>query len=270
MIVLDSESLRKLQLIELEILVEIERICKKNHINYTITGGTLLGAVRHGGFIPWDDDADVSMLRSEYQRFREACKKDLDISRYYFQDIENTKGYRWGYAKVRRKDSVFLREGQEDMPYEQGIFVDIFPRDGVPNGVIRHKIHVLLCFVVRKMMWSVIGRKTAKTRIQRWIYQLLYMISKDNILQIYRHLVQYSNKEKTKYVRTLTFPLPNQLKGYERKWYQDYTRVYFEGYEFQVEASYKKWLLQEFGEYTKLPPVEKRKIHPITEIKFPD
>ena len=126
MITLEEETLRKLQKTELEILIEVDRICQKNRIHYSLTGGTLLGAVRHGGFIPWDDDADISMLRSEYKKFQRACKRDLDTERFYFQDMENTPGYRWGYGKVRRKDTIFLREGQEQMPYEQGIFLDVF------------------------------------------------------------------------------------------------------------------------------------------------
>ena len=85
MIHLDQENLRKLQLIELELLIEFDRICRKNNIRYTLTGGTLLGAVRHGGFIPWDDDADVSMLRREYEKFKKVCEIELD-DKYYFQD----------------------------------------------------------------------------------------------------------------------------------------------------------------------------------------
>ncbi len=270
MIYLDNESIRKLQLTELEILIEIDRICKKNHIHYSLTGGTLLGAVRHGGFIPWDDDADISMLRSEYRKFQEACRKDLDTNRFYFQDIENTEGYRWGYGKMRRKDSVFLRENQEDMPYEQGIFVDIFPRDGVPDGVLGQKVHAFLCFLVRKTMWSAVGRKTSKKKIQRRVYQQLYQLSSNNMPHIYKKLVKFSNKKRTRYVRALTFPLPNGLKGYEREWYRKYTEIEFEGHVFQVESSYKKWLEQEFGDYMQLPPSEKRKIHPVTEIKFPN
>ena len=73
MVNLDDKQLRQLQLIELEMLLEVDRICRKNQINYTITGGTLLGAVRHKGFIPWDDDADVALLRDEYERFKIAC-----------------------------------------------------------------------------------------------------------------------------------------------------------------------------------------------------
>ena len=76
-----EQQLRACQLKQLSILEDIDRICKKHQIGYWLDGGTLLGAVRHGGFIPWDDDADISMLRSEYTRFREACEKDLDHSR---------------------------------------------------------------------------------------------------------------------------------------------------------------------------------------------
>lgn len=86
MVKLDDKQLRQLQLIELEMLLEVDRICRKYQIKYVITGGTLLGAVRHKGFIPWDDDADVALLRDEYERFKIACKTDLDISRFYFQD----------------------------------------------------------------------------------------------------------------------------------------------------------------------------------------
>lgn len=266
---LDQEALRRLQEAELEILIEVDRICRKNHIHYSLTGGTLLGAVRHGGFIPWDDDADISMLRSEYRKFQQACRTDLDTERFYFQDIEHTPGYRWGYGKVRRKDSIFLREGQEEMPYEQGIFLDVFPRDGVPDGPFLRKLHTFFCFAVRKMMWSAVGRKSADTRIQRCVYQILYWLTRKHMVDFYKCLQRCSNRKKTEYVRTLTFPLPNHLKGYRREWYRSYRKVAFEGHSFQAQASYQEWLTWEFGDYQKLPPIEKRKTHPVTIIRFP-
>ena len=97
MVQLSDEMLRQLQLIQLEMLIEVDRICKKCNIKYNIIAGTLLGAIRHGGYIPWDDDADVALLRSEYEKFRIVCKTELDKTRFIFQDHRNTIGYRWGY-----------------------------------------------------------------------------------------------------------------------------------------------------------------------------
>ena len=88
-----SEELRKVQLIELELLIEVDRICRKHEIIYRIVAGTLLDAVRHNGFIPWDD-ADVAFLKNEYERFRVTCETELDKSRFYFQDHRNTPGSR--------------------------------------------------------------------------------------------------------------------------------------------------------------------------------
>ena len=266
---LDDEKLNYIHLVEMEMLIEIDRICIKNNINYSLTGGTLLGAVRSENFIPWDDDADISMLREDYVKFQQACKTDLDQSRFYFQDIENTDGYRWGYGKLRRKNSIFLRENQENMPYEQGIFLDIFPRDGIPDKMVEKKLHEFLCFTVRKIMWSVIGKKIEPNFFKRCVYCLLAKLPYKYLVSLYNCLVNFSNNAETKLVRALTFPLPNGVEGYDRAWYRDYTRIKLAGRYFSVEASYEKWLLREFGNYMELPPLEKRKAHPVSKIEFP-
>lgn len=269
MINLTDSQLRQLQLIELDMLVEFDRICRKYDIKYSITGGTLLGAIRHGGFIPWDDDADVSMLREEYEKFIDVCDMELDDKKYYFQDIDRTPGYRWGYGKLRRKDTVFLREYQEHMPYEQGIFLDIFPRDGVPDGVIEGSVHKFCCFCVRKILWSAVGRYAAKNSVCRCWYSVLYNISLPWIKKVYYYLVMWSDRKVTKLVRALTFPVPHNEKGYRREWYNDYVDIKFEGYTLMAEKGYMNWIEQEFHDYMKLPPAEKRKVHPVVAIKFP-
>ena len=108
---LSGHNLRRLQLNLLEMLIEIDRICRKYQIQYSLDGGTLLGAVRHGGFIPWDDDIDVIMRRSEYRKFYRACQKDLDSSRFFLQEYRTDRHYRWGYEKLRRRDTEFIRLG---------------------------------------------------------------------------------------------------------------------------------------------------------------
>ena len=109
MIYLSDEQLKKLQSIQLDMLKEVKRICHKHNIKYSLIGGTLLGAIRHQGYIPWDDDADIGMLREDYEKFRAICEKELNQEKFYFQDDRNTPGYRWGYGKIRRKGTLFLR-----------------------------------------------------------------------------------------------------------------------------------------------------------------
>lgn len=93
-----KDLLEKLQKVELEMLIEVDRICRKNNIKYSIMYGTLLGAVRNGGFIPWDDDCDVVFKRDEYEKFFEACKKDLDTSKFFLQEHRTDPNYLFGYG----------------------------------------------------------------------------------------------------------------------------------------------------------------------------
>jgi lipopolysaccharide cholinephosphotransferase len=266
MIHLDDKILRELQMIQLEMLIEVDRICTKCNIHYNIIAGTMLGAIRHGGYIPWDDDSDVAMLREEYERFRIACKTELDKSRFYFQDHRNTKGYRWGYGKLRRKNTLFLREHQEHMPYQQGVFIDIFPLDGVPDNYILRSIKNFECFCVRKVLWSKVGKVADKNVVRRMLYHLLDKIPEKIIFNYFHRMIHNANTKETKMVRILMFPTPNKEYGYYKSWYQNSCQHIFEGVSLQGIKDYDGYLSFKFGEYRKLPPVEQRKIHPVSDI----
>lgn len=163
-IVLTQEELKQLQRIELEMLIEFDRICRKCGISYSLDGGTLLGAVRHKGFIPWDDDIDVIMLRKEYQKFRKACETELDIERFFLQDYKTDPAYRWGYAKLRRNGTSFVREGQEHIRQHDGVFIDIMVADNVPDEPVKRRLHYAGCVLVRKLMYAEVGKKRKKIR----------------------------------------------------------------------------------------------------------
>lgn len=267
MIELDAQTLRALQKTELELLIEVDRICRKCGIHYNIIAGTLLGAVRHGGFIPWDDDADVAMLRPEYEKFRKACETELDTSRFYFQDHRNTKGYRWGYGKLRRKGTVFLREHQEHMPYEQGVFIDVFPLDYVPQRYLLRCLHNFECFVYRKFFWAEVGKVADKNPFMRRLYGLMSKVPERRLKKSFNRFIYRSDRKKTKWVRILTFPTPNRAYGYLAKWYEESEEIQFEGMQFTGIRDYDGYLKFKFGDYWELPPEGQRKVHPVSRIK---
>lgn len=268
MISLDNETLRQLQMIELELLLEVDRIAKKHDIPYRIIAGTMLGAVRHGGFIPWDDDADVAMLREDYERFREACRTELDPEKYYFQDHKTTEGYRWGYGKLRRKNTLFLREHQEHMPYEQGVFIDVFPMDPVPQSQAGRALKNLECFALRKMLWARVGKVADKSWMRRMIYTVLDKVPEKRILARLDKMIERAKRTSSEWVRILMFPTPNRKYGYLRKWYEAGKDIGFEGHILSGVSDPDDYLTFKFGDYLVLPPADKRKTHPVSDLRL--
>lgn len=255
---MDSITLRKMQLIELELLVEIDRICRKNGIKYNLCGGTLIGAVRHKGFIPWDDDIDIRMLRSEYKKFKSACSRDLDETQFFLQDFESDSKYRWGYAKLLRKDTVYIRTGQEHLGMKNGVFLDILISDGIPNRKLPAKIHDKACFVIRKTLWSPVGAKVAPERRIRAGYAILAKVPRCIPVLGIKLLSNVVSEKKSRFFRTLTFP---QKRGLKKEWFTELMDIEFEGHLFMAPADYEGWLRQEYGDYMKLPPEAKRVGH---------
>ncbi len=269
---LSPEELRSLQVVLLEMLVEVDRICKKNNIKYGIDGGTLLGAVRHKGFIPWDDDLDIVMMRGEYNKLREACKTDLDKSRFFFQDNTTDPYYRWGYGRIRRLDSEFVRCGQEHLKMQTGIFLDIFPRDNVPDNYPLRLLHAFRCFFWRKVLYSEVGKRNAPNVIQRGIYKALNMIPASAAFCAYENIAEKMNAKQTKYVRCYGFTIATkqkQIYAYPRKWFEEFAPIEFEGKTFPACKDYDEYLTFVYGEYMQLPPVEQRRWHPCSKFKLP-
>lgn len=247
-------DLRTLQLVELEILLEFDRICRKRGIRYTMIGGTLLGAARHKGFIPWDNDADVALLRSEYDRFVAALPEELDCDRFYFQDQNTTKGYRWGYGKLRRRGTSFIREGSENMPYEQGVFVDVFPLDFVPEHAFGQWMFDKIGFFYRKAAWSAVGKTHSRGAPERFVYSLLSLIPEKTLKSSFGKIVEWGNRRGTRFVRIMHMPLLRArgrvgLWRFRTEWLEDLREYEFEGYPLYGMADCDKPLGRMFGDY---------------------
>ena len=139
---IDPKVLRKAQLIMLDILVEFDALCKKHELLYWLDSGTLLGAVRHQGFIPWDDDIDLSMPLEDYNRFLTIAKDELS-SDIFFQTSQSDKNFKFDYIKLRSNKAsiVEFHEKDQDINYHQGVFVDIFPMLAIEHTEVNKEFY---------------------------------------------------------------------------------------------------------------------------------
>ena len=275
---LSPEQFRKMQLVELDMLVEFDRVCRKNNIRYVLFGGSLLGAVRHKGYIPWDDDADIGMLREDYNLFKQHIS-EMNPDICYFQDHETDTEYRWGYGKLRRTGTKYVRVGQEHLKCKTGIFVDIFPMDDIPLSVPGQILQNLHCFCLRKILWSEVAKVNLKGFWKLW-FTLLSKISVDVPFRGYDRYAKKSKNSTPNRVRCLSFPATGTLYkknplseryGMPKSWFIDRSEYLFEGKMFYSSRDYDTVLKYIYGDYMKLPDSKGREQHsPFSEIKFPE
>ena len=248
----DGTLLRKIQLIQLDILIEIDRICRKHNIRYWIDFGTLLGAVRHGGFIPWDDDIDISMPTDDYQRFLEIAPKELPEP-YFLQTKLTDPSYRLLLNKVRDKNSFFVTKHEDfTLDYNKGIYIDIF--EVVPYPDINLKLQKKVLFWYQKVchFYTVKQRVTFKNHIAAMTFPILKIgldliwamtnLKPKNKLGYEKHFSVYGNS----YTKEMVYPLKD---------------ITFEGKTFRGPADPDRYLTSIYGDYMKLPPLEKRRTH---------
>lgn len=137
---LDKNYKRKLQLKILDIVKDIDKLCKENNIEYYILYGSALGAIRHKGFIPWDDDFDIGMTYDNYKKFLSICEKKLDKNKYYVQTYEKEKNYYLSFTKIRDITTTLIEESNKNIDIIRSVYVDVFPLVGVPNNKFKENI----------------------------------------------------------------------------------------------------------------------------------
>ena len=264
------DNIKKLQETELEILREFDAICRKNNISYIVEGGTLLGAVRHNGFIPWDDDIDVKMLRSEYERFCEVCEKSLDKRRYFLQTYKSDKNYLWGYARILRQGTLFMRKDQEHLKMKRGIFIDIFPVDGMPSQPLAKMIYNFTAFLCRKVLYARVGVKNEKKIFYKFLYFILNFVPKSAAHKGFEILSKIYIHKKTDLLRCLSWNDKAESSGYRREWFENTMDIKFENLSVKAPKDTQGFLTYVFGaDYMTLPPVEERiPRHTATQIRF--
>jgi lipopolysaccharide cholinephosphotransferase len=265
---LTKEQLRKLQLTQLELLIEVDRICRKYNIKYSLACGTLLGAVRHNGFIPWDDDIDVWMMRKEYEKFCRACKRELS-SKYFLQNWFTDPNFNSAYGKLRKRGTSFVRIGQEKMKYVDGIYIDILPLDIMPNKYWDRVFMGVGAWIFRKLTYAKAGAMCEKKLIHRIKYRILSLIPLRITKRAFQKLITKYKNEDYLYCKCLgdTYFTPHWRDNFE-----DLIEWEFEGHKFFIPKNYDDVLKISISrDYMTLPPVEQRKPHAnVSYIDFGD
>lgn len=271
---MERTVLRKLQLTQLEIAREIKRVCEKNDIRYFLCCGSFLGAVRHQGFIPWDDDLDIGMLREDYARFCVVAPEQLG-PRFCLQNWHTDSNYSLPFAKVRLRNTLLV-ENKSARLAENGIYVDIFPFDNAPEEPVAQKT------MARKLV-TLFRMKLMKSGMRPWMegdnihwkkrlgyvpYQLLALLMSGETLTRQFEKIAGSAPKGALVCRQRAW---SRLDCYQRSWCEELADYSFEGELFPGPKDYDGFLSAIYGDYMTLPPEDQREDrHQILRLRFDD
>ncbi len=262
-------KLEAIQKILLGFLKEVDRICQKHNIKYFLGGGTLLGAVRHKGFIPWDDDADVMMLREDYDRFLEVLPQELPNNLSY-QTYKGKEQNHFPFTKIRINNTVLSTEFTSRFDYlNQGIFLDVLAQDKTSNNKFVSKIHM---HATASLRWLVLNKwrgtpVDARSKISSCIANVLKKIIPLNVLEWAQHkmMALYKNKNSDYLFDSMGRNISNGR--FPLEWLEDTVRIDFEDIKLPVPKEYDKYLTYLYGNYMEMVPVSKRHVsHEIIQI----
>ena len=245
---MDKKSLRQAQLAQLLLAKETKKICEKHNLNYFLLAGSALGAVRHKGFIPWDDDLDIGMLREDYDKFMEYAKEELPKT-IFMQTWDTDENYALPFLKLRLEGTKFVERNTKDVDLHKGIYIDIFPFDNVPADEQAQKKQAKetsfywKCLLAKNhyVLWD--DKDWKKKSIYRLVRMATSVMSKKQIqAKIDAQMLAY-NGQKTKK---------------KRLWLETTEIVRFEDDYFPIPKAYDAYLKSLYGDYMKLPPEDQR------------
>lgn len=239
------------------ILTDVAEFCEQNGIQYSLACGTALGAIRHNGFIPWDDDVDICMPRADYERFL-----DMYASKQYaLYDTRYQKNYPYAFAKVCDRNTVLIEHIEE--PCKFGVYIDIFPIDGLPKSEALRKKHMKkLDWGFRLLAWKRMPRNMKLDIPHKLILlaakSVLHIVPIRFLLRKLEYDVKRYSYTRSDYVGHLVSPAPWGVDVKPKRIFENPVRHVFEDREFFVPGNVDEYLTLEYGDYMQLPPKEKQ------------
>ena len=255
-------DVNEIQQMELGIMEYIHEVCQKIGVKYFLAYGSLIGAVRHQGFIPWDDDMDICMLREDYEKLQDYLIANPD-ERYEVMSYKNNFNYVYPFMKVQDNHTYLLEEDVR-IDSNMGIYVDIFPVDGYEDDVqFKNKMTKLIkkrqlsCYTFK----GITNTKSVLNSLLRYVSVIIFYFTNTN--KYVAQIEELAKSRKVSDYEQVDYLIYKDMNKpvWRREWLEQVTTGTFEGKEFTIPKNYHEILTSDYGDYMQLPPVEQRVSH---------
>ncbi len=262
-------DIKELHRVEAKLLKVFIEFCGNRNISYFLIGGSALGAVRHKGFIPWDDDIDLGIPRRDYEKLISISEHELP-DKCVINCFENEKEYPYYFAKVCNEDVIMIEKMTQHLDFRHYIYIDIFPLDGAPNSKLMQKVHFFRILIYKKLQNLYNGMTKRKMNrlkevaimiirlvfSRKWIHNRIDKLAKKYKYEDSEYIANYFGTWGTKEISP-------------KKYFGDGTDLFFENGYYKVPYDYDNYLKALYNDYMQLPPEEKRKSHhEFSSVKF--
>lgn len=255
-----------LKLCELNILDCFISLCEKYNLRYFLVGGSCLGAVRHKGFIPWDDDIDVAMPRADYDKFIDIAQENLPEN-LFLQCSKTEPDYRLDFAKIRNTNTTFIESASKNLNINKGIYMDVFPIDGVPEKKRDKRLLNLHKFIAKNYLskdYCRTNQSKAKWVIKKstiWVFCILngFQSPQKVLSKLEKHYRKYRYEDCGQVV--CHGGVWKEREVHPRSQFGNGRKVIFDGRNVIVPENTEEYLKSQYGDWKMLPPEEKRVTH---------
>lgn len=250
----------ELHTVLLKALVDFDSFCTQHNIKYVLHGGSCLGAVRHKGFIPWDDDVDIAMYRKDYERFLE-LSKDMYKEGYTIQTYKNDPKMLTNVMKICINNSGFV--GISGAENDGEAFLDVFPMSDIPNSKILQRLQNKIVIFLNSIVYTKVGYLTPVSKKSKLIFGTLSKLPRRFLGDLIEICVKYFPHFKSKYVDIVATANYNNCTGYAwdllpKSYIDEIQRVDFEGEKFYISKFWDEYLTNHYGDYMTPPKMENR------------
>ena len=247
-------GLSELKCIQLDILRNVSEYCEAKNIRYFIIYGTLIGAIRHKGYSPWDDDIDIAMPRPDYEKFIAGYSHD------FYKTTDNYKDAKYGLASAKVHDSRTIIKMDLYNIGDFGVFIDVFPIDGFASKWQIKAAQILQKIIKVKKVKINFTHGVIKNLVSIWGKALLVPFSLRTLISLFDKISKMRNFESSDLCDCFSSE-DVEKEVFPRLYFEKYEYATFEGEKFRIPAEYDRYLRQIYGDYMQLPPEDKRVAH---------